>query len=658
MANATHVANSPGSQGVSKLVPSSGWIIGPREDFVLFLGTPVFLIVLFGFAQTFWSIAGLSVFATVLAMGHYLPGLMRAYGDPVLFKRYRWRFILAPIFFLSTALYLSVHESQVYFLVVVCWGAWHWLMQTYGLVRIYDAKVKNFDATSARLDYLLCISWFGVLYWQTDGAAGVLMRYYRAGGWLPGDLAGIGAQLWFAATMGISVVYVIHMVKKIRAGQPPSVLKIALLLVSFFFYLYAFGYSSSKLVAFGLFEGYHDIQYLAIVWIFNRNRASQPDAGGFTRYLFRQRWPLAVLYIVLCLGFGSYDYVARSIDEEDVARLALGLITGFALIHFYFDGFIWRIREPETRKTLGVDGTETMRSRLMSPSVRHGLLWCAILIPVLVLMSWERAGGARSDVDACRAVLGARPDSHKAHYLLGSVLSEDGEVDEAIVHVQAARRLRPGYDLYEMLYGDLLLAKGPLDEGALDDVITSYQSALSTRPNVANLRRNLATTLVMRGRYEEAVPHFHRVIELNPQDSKNYVELGNLFARLGRYQEAEKSYVDAIQVDADNADAHSILALIRMQQNQPEAAFQHFRRAIEIDPGRPRVIANLAMALATTNVVRLRDPVEAERLADAASEQLTDQDRAIWLDLSTTYRAIGKETKADAAAARATSPLN
>ena len=108
-----------------------------------------------------------------------------------------------------------------------------------------------------------------------------------------------------------------------------------------------------------------------------------------------------------------------------------------------------------------------------------------------------------------------------------------------------------------MLYGDLLLAKGPLDEGALDDVITSYQSALSTRPNVANLRRNLATTLVMRGRYEEAVPHFHRVIELNPQDSKNYVELGNLFARLGRYQEAEKSYVDAIQVDADTAAVSS-----------------------------------------------------------------------------------------------------
>ena len=104
MANATQVANSPSSQGIPKLVPPSGWIIGPREDFVLFLGTPIFLIALFGFAQTFWTIAGLSVFATVLAMGHYLPGLMRAYGDPALFKKYRWRFLLAPVFFLRLLL--------------------------------------------------------------------------------------------------------------------------------------------------------------------------------------------------------------------------------------------------------------------------------------------------------------------------------------------------------------------------------------------------------------------------------------------------------------------------------------------------------------------------------------------------------------------------
>ena len=73
--------------------------------------------------------------------------------------------------------------------------------------------------------------------------------------------------------------------------------------MSFFYYLYAFGYTSSKVIAFGLFEGYHDIQYLAIVWVFNRNRvAKDPSAGTFTRFLFRQRWPLIALYVVAVSG--------------------------------------------------------------------------------------------------------------------------------------------------------------------------------------------------------------------------------------------------------------------------------------------------------------------------------------------------------------------
>ncbi|MCP4195420.1 MAG: tetratricopeptide repeat protein [Planctomycetaceae bacterium] len=650
MANATSVANPPVSRGRAKFVPRNAWIIGPREDFVLFLGTPLILIPLFGFAQSFWSIAGLSVFATVLAMGHYLPGLMRAYGDPQLFRRYRLRFILAPLFFLPLSLYMAAHESQAFLLVVVGWGAWHWLMQTYGLVRIYDAKAKHFDGLSARLDYALCISWFGVLYWQTDGAAGVFMRFYRAGGVMPPELVGIFTKLWFAATLAISVVYLWHLGRKLRMGQPPSILKISLLLVSFFFYLYAFGYSSSKLVAFGLFEGYHDIQYLAIVWVFNRGRAAQSDAGGFTRYLFRQRWPLALLYVFLCLGFGSYDFFARSIDDVLLGQLALGLITGFALIHFYFDGFIWRIREPETRKSLGVDSSgNAVRRWQISPSARHGLLWAILLVPVALLFTWERAGGARTDVDACRAVLAARPNSHKAHYLLASVLSDEKKVDEALEHIQTARKLRPGYDLYEMLYGDLLMAKGVVDVDTLDQVIVAYQKALPTRVEVVNLRRNLGIALSMRGYFPDAALHFEKVIELDPNDAATHVELANTYARLQQLDSAADAYQNALTVNPQDVDVLGVLGSVRMAQNRPVEAIDCFRRVVKADPESVRGMVNLAMALASVSDGNLRDPNEARRLAELAAQSAAADDVAIWRDLATTYAALGDKQATEAA---------
>ena len=34
--------------------------------------------------------------AAFASIGHHLPGFLRAYGDRELFRRFRWRFLLAP----------------------------------------------------------------------------------------------------------------------------------------------------------------------------------------------------------------------------------------------------------------------------------------------------------------------------------------------------------------------------------------------------------------------------------------------------------------------------------------------------------------------------------------------------------------------------------
>ena len=247
---------SDGSLAVGLIKPNH-WIIGAREDLLLFLLTPAVLVALVLVAQYFWTMAALGVFATVLAMGHYLPGLMRAYGDPALFGRFRWRFLLAPIFFIGTAMYMArgENERQAFLIVVVLWGSWHWLMQTYGLVRIYDAKAANFDAISARLDYALCVLWFGVIYWKTDGVATVLSRFYRTGAYVSPEVIIWMTRVWLWLAIAVSVFYLVHVVRRTLAGQPPSFLKLALLGVTSLFYVYAFGFTSSHLIAFHVVRG-------------------------------------------------------------------------------------------------------------------------------------------------------------------------------------------------------------------------------------------------------------------------------------------------------------------------------------------------------------------------------------------------------------------
>src|SRR5207244_5848106 len=94
------------------------------------------------------------------AMGHHLPGMIRAYGDRALFERFRWRFIFAPLFLLLTCVAFYWWDLKGIILVVFFWGVWHGMMQTYGFCRIYDAKTGSFAALNRRLDFWLCASWF------------------------------------------------------------------------------------------------------------------------------------------------------------------------------------------------------------------------------------------------------------------------------------------------------------------------------------------------------------------------------------------------------------------------------------------------------------------------------------------------------------------
>ena len=76
----------------------SGWILGPRRDLLLFVATPVLVLPL-GLAVSAQS-SGERILFWVLAfgaLGHHLPGLLRAYGDRELFLRFRWRFIVVPL---------------------------------------------------------------------------------------------------------------------------------------------------------------------------------------------------------------------------------------------------------------------------------------------------------------------------------------------------------------------------------------------------------------------------------------------------------------------------------------------------------------------------------------------------------------------------------
>src|SRR4051812_15298985 len=93
--SAAPAAKQPVATANSGLSP---WILNRWRDLLLFVGTPALLIPVFAAAQTRWSAQDIFLFVGAFgAMGHHLPGMIRAYGDRALFQRFRTRFIVAPV---------------------------------------------------------------------------------------------------------------------------------------------------------------------------------------------------------------------------------------------------------------------------------------------------------------------------------------------------------------------------------------------------------------------------------------------------------------------------------------------------------------------------------------------------------------------------------
>ncbi|MCA9216424.1 MAG: tetratricopeptide repeat protein, partial [Planctomycetales bacterium] len=500
------------------------------------------------------------------------------------------------------------------------------------------AKAANFDTTSARLDYALCILWFGMIYWETDGAASVLMRAYRTGFYVPPEVVIWATRLWVGITIGVSVYYLFHIVRRYREGHPPSVLKLALLGISGLFYVYAFRFTSSHLVAYTLFEGYHDIQYLAIVWVFNRNRVDKdPNAGAFTKFLFRRRAILIVLYVMLCLGFGSYRLFADQIADETLAKTALGLVTGVALVHFYFDGFIWRIRESSTSETLDVKHDQTVRKPLVPLQFRHALLWLVLGLPVIGLGTVETMSGSSSDeVDqrAYEAVLEIRPGSHKTHFMLSQLHAKNGNRELALEHARKATEYRPSYDVNDVQYVDLLMEDfEALTDEQLIEIAACYENAARTRPGLKDIFDNWGIVLDKLTRYSEAERAFERAINADPGKVESRNSLAQVLVKQQKFQKAADVCIETARLFPNDVQSHSLAATLLMQLGTPDLAMPYFDHAVQLDPSNVQNRINYALALAT-----VQGPLQNPDEAFAIVNELVRKDES--LDVAQTMNLV------------------
>ena len=576
------------------------WIFSPLQDMAFVLLTPLPILLAFAVARRTGWMDGLLTFGLALAMAHYLPGILRAYGDRALFRRFRIRLIIAPVFLFAITTWFAYLALHSVILLALLWGQWHWMMQVYGFARIYDAKVKPSARTPAWLDQMICLLWFGMcVFVLNNDLPSYVTSFYQSGGPpVPASAFAWFARAWLALTIVLTLVYVIQTWRAIREGRPPNPLKFVFIAVTCLYLKYTVSVVERPLMGLVMFESWHDIQYLAIVWSFNLNRARKnPEAGAFIRFLFRPRALLVLVYVGMCLAFGSFTHAWSLFKNDAVVRIVISIVTATGLLHYYLDGFIWKIREKETRQALGVrsegDAGEPSRvlPRLIPAWTRHAALWLLFLLPAALFFAKESElkGNAGKPLEIYQSVVEAFPNSSHAHYQIARELQEAGRLREARVHFERTLELSP-----DLLPAHIFLGVLLGDQGDYAAARTHFERALMLDPRNAEVHNNLGIVLDEQGDLQSSKVHLERAVTLDPQYALAQNNLGIVLGKLGDLAQALVHHERALTIDPEFADAHNSLGEVLVKQGKLSEAKEHFEHALRINPDYSSAKKNLA----------------------------------------------------------------
>lgn len=553
---------TPPSSAAAK---SSPWILDRWRDLLLFVGTPVLLIPIFSAAQARWSAQDIFLFVGAFgAMGHHLPGMIRAYGDRALFARFKTRFIVAPVLLLIVCIWSSFENIQAVQLVALAWGIWHGMMQTYGFCRIYDAKASAKAASRARIDLALCFAWFvGAVLLSPMRFRSSLDLYYESGGpVIPvGFIVGLRSIVLIALGL-VTAVFLWWQWSDWRGGRGASPVKMVLLVSSIGFWWYCNNGVQNILVGIALFEVFHDVQYLAIVWIYNRMRVERDQSiRGFMRFVFRRSGALIGVYVGLVLAYGSIAFTTSGASAEWMRHTLIGLVTASALLHFYYDGFIWKVRETQTRAMLGIEGAGAASltpRRTLPVWAGHGLRWAALVLPFGALCAAQLVGRVVPAMERTEKVAQVLPEDAQAQLNYGKALHQAGRVEEAINRYEFAINRKPS-----LAEAEFYLGLAWKDLGDLDRALEHYERSLLLDPKNGKCEFNVANTLAAKGLRAEARRRYEHSLLLNPELQMAHKELADILCGDLEYDSAIAHYEEALRIQPDFKEAQQNLKFAR-----------------------------------------------------------------------------------------------
>jgi hypothetical protein len=288
--------------------------------------------------------------ATAINMPHFMASYRMVYRSRDMIFRHKWASIYVPAILLAYIL-VAIWEAQrsptlvvVFVAVGSMYLAWHYTGQVWGMMASYayldgvrfEESERLLIRTSLRILLAWHVTWF--LYTQLRDPSAVRPLYYvtSAGTLAAFALGALGlAKMWR------------------RTGRLPPALSLVAWLAIFVWY----AVMARDPRAIFWIQIAHALQYLAFPIRVEINRTASSAARSASQLVGHMALYgvglLALSYVIGQIVPGTAMSVIGDVFGEQPGRVAPMLILMFINIHHYFtDGVIWHISNPEVRKEL------------------------------------------------------------------------------------------------------------------------------------------------------------------------------------------------------------------------------------------------------------------------------------------------------------------
>ena len=178
---------------------------------------------------------------------------------------------------------------------------------------------------------------------------------------------------------------------------------------------------------------------------------------------------------------------------------------------------------------------------------------------------------------------------------LGLAYARDSQPGRALPHLEEAASARPALFDARFALGSVLA-----DLGRSDRASKELAAALEIAPDSTPARRKLASVLLAQGRYTAAVAQAERALQSAPDEAESLLLAGLAHSRGGHPERALAPLERLVELEPSHFTGRFNLATAYAQAERFDAAAEHFREALRLDPG--NVAARLAAAKVEINL--------------------------------------------------------